>query len=280
VIASSDAGASAGRGAAGQAGSPAGLQADAARVPAAGQVRGGRSGRKPDDSAPGAAIEPPDHPDPDHVLTLRQRKVLQVIRASIQSRGYPPSLREIGEAVGLTSTSSVSFQLSVLQGKGYLSRDVGRARTVEVRLPGHPEVRPDPESGTGRMLDIASQGPVFVPLVGRIAAGAPVLAEEAIEDVFPLPRQIVGEGSLFLLQVTGDSMGAVIGDGDWVVIRQQPDAEDGDIVAAMVDGEATVKTLQRSGNHVWLMPHNPAYAPIPGDEATLLGRAVALVRRF
>jgi repressor LexA len=137
------------------------------------------------------------------------------------------------------------------------------------------------EIGKAAVTDIPSQETAYVPVVGRIAAGSPVLAEEAIEEIFPLPRQIVGEGILFMLRVIGDSMiNAAIGDGDWVVIRQQPDAHDGDIVAAMIDGEATVKTLRRSGGHVWLMPHNPACPPIPGDEASILGRAVALVRRI
>jgi repressor LexA len=129
--------------------------------------------------------------------------------------------------------------------------------------------------------DIVSQAAAFVPLVGRIAAGGPILAEEAIEDIFPLPKQIVGEGTLFLLKVAGDSMiNAAIADGDWVVVRQQPVAESGDIVAAMIDGEATVKTFKRADGHVWLMPHNPAYTPIPGDSATILGRVVAVLRRI
>jgi repressor LexA len=240
----------------------------------------GRPGRKPKGSVPTVVAEMPDHPDPDHVLTWRQRKVLQVIRESVQRRGYPPSMREIGEAVGLTSTSSVSYQLSTLQSKGYLRRDAGRPRTVEVRLPGHPAVRPEAEMDEEAGMDITSQQAAYVPLVGRIAAGGPVLAEEAIEDVFPLPKQIVGDGTLFLLKVVGDSMiNAAITDGDWVVVRQQPVAENGEIVAAMIDGEATVKTFKRSGGHVWLMPHNPAYTPIPGDEATILGRVVAVLRR-
>ena len=249
------------------------------------QAAGGPSsqpgrGRKPRESVAAFVTEMPEHPDADHVLTWRQRKVLQVIRDSVQRRGYPPSMREIGEAVGLTSTSSVSYQLATLQKKGYLRRDAGRPRTVEVRLPGQPMIRPAvsavPESGP----DIPSQEAVHVPLVGRIAAGGPILAEEAIEDVFPLPKQLVGEGTLFLLKVVGESMiNAAIADGDWVVVRHQPVAENGDIVAAMIDGEATVKTFKRSGEHVWLMPHNPAYAPIPGDDATILGRVVAVLRR-
>jgi len=240
----------------------------------------GRPGRKPKGSVPAIVADLPDRPDPGHVLTWRQRKVLQVIRESVQRRGYPPSMREIGEAVGLTSTSSVSYQLSTLQSKGYLRRDAGRPRTVEVRLPGHPAVRPDPAAEDEPPMDIASQAAAYVPLVGRIAAGGPILAEESIEDIFPLPRQIVGEGTLFLLKVVGDSMiHAAIADGDWVVVRQQPVAENGDIVAAMIDGEATVKTFKRSDGHVWLMPHNPVYAPIPGDDAAILGRVVAVLRR-
>ena len=239
-----------------------------------------KPGRKPKGSVPVVVAELPDKPDPDHVLTWRQRKVLQVIRESVQRRCYPPSMREIGEAVGLTSTSSVSYQLSTLQNKGYLRRDAGRPRTVEVRLPGHPAVRPEQVPDDGVPMDIASQEAAYVPLLGRIAAGGPILAEQAIEDIFPLPRQIVGEGNLFLLKVVGDSMiNAAIADGDWVVVRQQPVAENSDIVAAMIDGEATVKTFKRSGDHVWLMPHNPAYTPIPGDEAEILGRVVAVLRR-
>jgi repressor LexA len=197
-------------------------------------------------------------------------------------------MREIGEAVGLTSTSSVSYQLSTLQKKGYLHRDVGRPRTVEVRLPGHSPIRPEgtregevePEVLLASSFDIPSQEAIYVPLVGRIAAGGPILAEQSVEDVFPLPRQLVGEGTLFLLKVAGDSMiNAAIADGDWVVVRQQPDALNGDIVAAMIDGEATVKTFKKSDGHVWLMPHNPAYAPILGDESSILGKVVAVLRR-
>jgi repressor LexA len=246
----------------------------------------GRPGRKPKGSVPMVIPETPDKPDPDHVLTWRQRKVLQVIRDSVQKRGYPPSMREIGEAVGLTSTSSVSYQLSTLQRKGYLHRDVGRPRTVEVRLPGHPAIRPEQNGKEGEAeitadgMDIASQEAAYVPLVGRIAAGGPILAEQQVEEIFPLPRQLVGEGTLFMLKVAGDSMiNAAIADGDWVVIRQQENAENGEIVAAMIDGEATVKTLKQSDGHVWLMPHNPAFTPILGDDAAILGKVVAVLRR-
>jgi len=240
----------------------------------------GRPGRKPKGSVPLVVAEIPDHPDPNHVLTWRQRKVLQVIKDSVQRRGYPPSMREIGEAVGLTSTSSVSYQLSTLQSKGYLRRDAGRPRTVEVRLPGQPAVRPEGEEPEEADHHIPSQDAAYVPWVGRIAAGGPILAEETIEDYFPLPKQLVGNGTLFLLKVAGDSMiNAAIADGDWVVVRQQNVADNGDIVAAMIDGEATVKTFKRADDHIWLMPHNPDYTPIPGDNATILGKIVAVLRR-
>jgi repressor LexA len=170
----------------------------------------------------------------------------------------------------------VSHQLATLQKKGYLRRDPNRPRAVEVRLPDR-RAAGEHESNTA---DDRHPAPTYVPVVGRIAAGGPILAEQAVEDVFPLPRQLVGEGSLFLLRVVGDSMvDAAIADGDWVVVRQQPVAESGEIVAAMIDGEATVKTFKRRGGQVWLMPHNPAYDPIPGDEATVLGRVVAVLRR-
>ena len=252
----------------------------------------GKPGRKPKGSVPAVVPVTPDKPEPGHVLTWRQRKVLQVIRDSVQKRGYPPSMREIGEAVGLTSTSSVSYQLSTLQAKGYLHRDAGRPRTVEVRLPGHPAVRPEIEPDEEEtaeapvaVFDIPSQEAAYVPLVGRIAAGGPIIAEQRVEDVFPLPKQLVGEGEHFLLKVSGDSMiNAAITDGDWVVVRSQPNAENGEIVAAMVEGEgpegeATVKTFKKSDGHVWLIPHNPLYAPILGDEATILGKVVAVLRR-
>ena len=212
-------------------------------------------------------------------LTQRQRRVLEVIRDSIERRGYPPSVREIGEAVGLSSASSVAHQLSVLQKKGWLRRDPNRPRALDVRLPGD-SVHAAPGALPARSDEPAMPAPTYVPLVGRIAAGGPVLAEQALEDVFPLPRELVGEGNLFMLKVTGDSMvEAAICDGDWVVIRQQPNAENGEIVAAMIDGEATVKTYKRRDGHVWLLPHNPAFEPIPGDDATILGRVVSVLRR-
>jgi len=222
----------------------------------------------------------PDGPADGDGLTARQRKVLDTIREAVERRGYPPSMREIGEAVGLTSPSSVSHQLESLQRKGYLRRDPNRPRAIELTTPGTAAtdgfVGTHPDGALGEGVP----APSYVPVVGRIAAGGPILAEQAVEDVFPLPRQLVGEGQLFLLKVVGDSMvEAAICDGDWVVVRQQPVADNGDIVAAMIEGEATVKTFKRRDGHIWLLPHNSAYAPIPGDDATVLGRVVAVLRR-
>jgi repressor LexA len=228
--------------------------------------------KTPRSSEPNNVAEIPDGP-PDAVgLTPRQNKVLEVIRESVERRGYPPSMREIGEAVGLTSTSSVAHQLTTLEKKGFLRRDPNRPRAVEVRSPA-----PADPTGEGDAQPV----PAYVPVMGRIAAGGPILAEELVDDVFPLPRQIVGEGTLFLLAVKGDSMiDAAITDGDWVVVRQETTADDGEIVAALLDDEATVKTLSRKDGHVWLLPQNPDYAPIDGDEAIILGRVTAVLRRI
>jgi repressor LexA len=208
-------------------------------------------------------------------LPPRQRAVLEVIRAWVERVGYPPSVREIGEAVGLTSTSSVAYQLKALERKGYLRRDHNRPRAIGV-LP------PDADAAQLAAADDPQvPTPAYVPVLGRIAAGGPILAEQAVEDVFPLPKEIVGEGSLFLLKVAGDSMiNAAIADDDWVVVRQQSVADNGEIVAAMIDGEATVKTYKLRDGHVWLLPQNDAYEPIPGDEATILGKVVAVLRRL
>lgn len=212
-------------------------------------------------------------------LTDRQRTILNVIRESVTNRGYPPSIREIGDAVGLTSTSSVAHQLRTLERKGYLRRDPNRPRAVDVRGADNGSAAP-----AAPVTDVAGSDalpvPTFVPVLGRIAAGGPILAEEAVEDVFPLPRELVGDGTLFLLKVVGESMvEAAICDGDWVVVRQQNVADNGDIVAAMLDGEATVKTFKRAGGQVWLMPHNPAFDPIPGNDATVLGKVVTVIRK-
>ena len=221
----------------------------------------------------------PDGPTDESGLTPRQRRVLEVIRESVERRGYPPTVREIGLEVGLTSTSSVSHQLMTLQKKGFLRRDPSRPRAVDVRLPADVEA-------AGRAIDDAAERaahpqPAYVPVIGRIAAGGPILAEQALEDVFPLPRELVGTGTLFLLKVVGSSMiNAAITDGDWVVVRQQANADNGDIVAAMIDGEATVKTYQHRDGRVWLLPQNEAFAPIPGDDAVILGRIVTVLRKL
>jgi repressor LexA len=230
-------------------------------------------------------------PDRDHGdgLTTRQRRVLEVIRNSVDRRGYPPSLREIGEAVGLASPSSVSHQVSTLERKGYLRKDPNRPRAIEVLSPDsaldargyrqshdlpHDETIDETGSGDARPI------PAYVPVLGQIAAGVPITAEEVVDDVFALPRQIVGEGELFLLKVVGDSMiDAAICEGDWVVVRQQPTADNGDIVAALLDNEATVKTFKRKDGHAWLMPHNEAFSPIDGDFATILGKVTAVLRK-
>ena len=210
-------------------------------------------------------------------LTPRQRRVLTVIRESVEHRGYPPSVREIGEAVGLTSTSSVSHQLKALERKGFLRRDPNRPRAVDVR---GPEEMAEASAGADEHTETMPT-PTYVPVLGRIAAGGPILAEQAVEDVFPLPRELVGEGTLFMLRVVGESMiDAAICDGDWVVVRQQNVAENGDIVAAMIDGEATVKTFKRRDGEVWLLPHNPAFEPIPGEDATVLGKVVSVMRKL
>jgi len=204
-------------------------------------------------------------------ISARQRQILELILRTVQERGYPPSVREIGEAVGLNSPSTVHSHLSALVKGGYLRRDPSKPRAIEVTDPGR--VQPD-----------LRRAPVRdVPLLGRIAAGSPILAEEDIEDILPLPTQIVGNDPVFLLHVRGDSMtGAGIFDGDLVVVRRQPDADDGDIVAALIDGEeATIKRLHRSPGRVTLLPENPGYKPMVfTDGVQVLGRVVAVLRRI
>ncbi|MFF3565341.1 transcriptional repressor LexA [Streptomyces sp. NPDC002574] len=221
-------------------------------------------------SGAGPGRPPGDRVRPDG-LTTRQARIVEAVLQSVAQRGYPPSMREIGQAVGLASTSSVAHQVGALQRKGVLEQDPHRPRAYRVRS-ASPGVRDGAEPA--RLPEAA-----YVPVVGRIAAGAPILAEELVEDVFALPREVVGEGELFALEVAGDSMlGAAICDGDWVTVRRQPTAENGDIVAAMLDGEATVKRLKQETGHVWLLPENPAYEPIPGENATILGKVVAVLR--
>jgi repressor LexA len=217
-------------------------------------------------------------------LTPRQRSVVRVIEDSVRRYGYAPTLREIGEAVGLASTSGVSYQLSILEKKGYLSRGAGRPRTAVVLPPADPGIGPRADPAHD---DLGGPKVARVPLVGRIAAGVPIFADQSIEDIISLPRQLVGEGDLIMLRVVGDSMiDAAIADGDWVVVRRESDVENGDIVAATfesdtsADSEATVKTFKRNAGHVWLIPHNPVYAPILGDDAKILGKVVAVLRRL
>ena len=230
--------------------------------------------------------ELPDGPVDDLTgLTPRQQKVLVFLREEIEQRGYPPSMREIGAAVGLASTSSVAHQLQVLEKLGYVKRDPNRPRALEIFLPDVLKARRTLSSSDESTIDETGIGDArpdatYVPMVGRIAAGGPILAEERIEEVFPLPKSLVGDGTLFLLEVSGDSMvDAAICSGDYVVVRQQPVAENGEIVAAMLDGEATVKTFQRKDGKIWLLPHNDDYSPIDGTHATILGKVTAVLRR-
>lgn len=232
----------------------------------------------------GASIDGP--PDASG-LTSRQRDILYTLRDAIEKRGYPPSIREICEKVGLASTSSVAHQLRALEKMGFIKRDPNRPRALEVFLPevlaARRSISSADDSETFDPTGIGDSVPraEYVPLVGRIAAGAPILAEERVDEVFPLPKSLVGEGTLFMLEVSGDSMvDAAICHGDYVVVRQENTARNGDIVAAMIEGEATVKTYQKKGDQVWLLPHNDAYDPIDGNSATILGKVTAVLRRI
>lgn len=247
-----------------------------------------QSSRRTGETTPtdrGSVSELPDTPPDLTGLTPRQQRILNVLRESIEKRGYPPSIREIGNLVGLTSSSSVAHQLRVLEQKGFIRRDPNRPRALEVFIPELMAARraiasadeaPYDPTGIGDAAPEATQ----VPLLGRIAAGVPILAEEQVEEIMPLPRSLVGDGELFLLEVSGDSMiDAAICHGDYVVVRKEQTAENGDIVAALLDGEATVKTLQRRDGTPWLLPHNDAYDPIDGTHATILGKVTAVLRR-
>lgn len=207
-------------------------------------------------------------------LSEKQQAILEFIGHSVESRGYPPSMREIGDAVGLSSLSSVTHQLSRLELGGYIRRDPNRPRALEVLV--------ELPSAVSALADGGAQQPeeaAYVPLVGQIAAGVPITADQQVEEIVPLPRQLVGDGQLFMLRVVGESMiDAAICDGDFVVVRQQREAENGDIVAAMLDGEATVKVFRRRDGHTWLLPRNSAFEPILGDHAEVLGRVVAVLR--
>jgi len=233
----------------------------------------------------------PDQGEPRQ-LTERQRTTVEMIRTSLNERSYPPSMREIGDACGLASLSSVTHQLARLQQLGYLRRVPGKPRAMEVirdaegrLLTDETAASPTPPAEDSTVVDLdayraeADSRLADVPLVGQIAAGGPILAEQNVEDVMPLPRQLTGEGELFMLRVRGDSMiEAGICEDDWVVVRRQPDADHGDIVAALLEDEATVKTLKRRDVHQWLLPQNRMYEPILGDEASIMGKVVTVLR--
>lgn len=210
-----------------------------------------------------------------HGLTRRQIAILSVVKQHIDEHGYPPSIRDVAERSGLASTSSVTYQLKVLEEKGFIKRDPNRPRAVVVTMPISKETLSPEQSFDGTAKSVAA------PLIGRIAAGGPILAQQQIEDVFALPKQIVGEGEVFMLEVQGDSMiDAAICEGDWVVVRRQGDAVNGDIVAALLDEEATVKTFHRQKGQVWLLPRNERYSPIDGTHATIMGKVVAVLRKL
>lgn len=205
-------------------------------------------------------------------LSVRQRQILACIEDAMRVRGYPPSVREIGEAVGLSSSSTVHAHLETLQKLGYLRRDPTKPRAIEVRY--------DPATGSQ-----AERRPVrHVPLIGDVAAGTGVLSEERVEEVLPLPQDFTGDGNLFMLRVRGDSMiGAGILDGDFVVVRQESLVRNGDIIVAGIPGEeATVKTYSKEGDEVVLIPHNPRLEPMrfPAEEVVVFGKVVTVLRRL
>jgi len=206
-----------------------------------------------------------DHLDAS-ALPLRQQQILMAIRDSVVRHGYSPSTRQIGDAVGLRSTSSVSKHLASLEDKGFLRRSDSVSRPIDVRAFLQ---QPQVTNGDG----------VSVPVVGDIAAGTPIMAEEHTDDMLTLPRELTGRGTVFGLRVRGESMvDAAICDGDIVVVRQQHEAHTGQIVAAMIDGEATVKVYRRANGHVYLEPRNPEFDVIDGDEAVILGIVVSVLR--
>lgn len=208
-------------------------------------------------------------------LTDIQAQILQVIVQAKAARGIVPSMREIAELVGLNSVASVSYQLDNLEEKGYIRRQENLSRNVEVLIT--PEGWDDAETAENVVPMAAT---TIVPMVGTIAAGIPITADQNIDEKFPLPKSLVGSGELFMLKVKGDSMiDAAICEGDWVVIRIQNTAENGDIVAAEVDGEATIKVFKQRDGRTWLLPQNSAYEPIDGTNATIMGKLVTVLRK-
>ncbi|MTV24035.1 transcriptional repressor LexA [Nitriliruptoraceae bacterium ZYF776] len=217
--------------------------------------------------------DPPSEPTGLDVadLTARQRAILEVVHAHVAAHGYPPSVREIGEAVGLRSSSSVHGQLESLEAKGYLRRDPTKPRALEIGR--------DPDTS----LDVRPEASRNVPLVGEIAAGGPILAEERVDSVYALPKELVGDGQLFMLRVRGESMiEAGVLDGDLVVVRQQPSVEQSEMCAALIEGEATVKFFRRTrAGEVFLDPANERFEPIPvrsDQDATIMGKVVTVMR--
>ncbi|MBV7295293.1 transcriptional repressor LexA [Corynebacterium sp. TAE3-ERU12] len=217
-------------------------------------------------------------------LTDRQRRILDVIQDALKLRGYPPSIREIGDAVGLNSTSSVSYQLKELERKGFLRRDPHKPRAVDVRgLDQHsshskPKAGPKPKAAAD--LPQGATPAAYVPIVGTIAAGTPILAEQHIDDYMAMPEEIVGQGELYMLRIDGDSMkDAGIMDGDYVVVRSQQTANNHDFVAALFEDSATCKEYFEDSTGRWLLPHNDAYEPFRADEAQIIGKVVAVLRK-
>lgn len=240
-----------------------------------------------------STIPPSPKQKPDEsTLTDRQRKVLDAIRTHIDEQGFAPSFREIGDAAGLKSPSSVKHQLQVLEDKGFIRMNANKGRAIEVMAGSAPNTE-KPSQASEEATSASNVAEIYqfpteaiaeshdVPLVGRIAAGVPITAEQHVDDVMRLPERLTGSGTLFMLEVHGDSMvDAAICDGDYVVVREQNSAVNGDIVAALLDDEATVKTFRKENGHVWLMPHNPAYSPIDGTHATIMGKVVTVLRKL
>ncbi|MGY5318504.1 transcriptional repressor LexA [Neomicrococcus lactis] len=230
-------------------------------------------------------------------LSSRQLQIIDVIHRLMEEKSYPPTMREIGDASGLASLSSVTYQLAQLEERGVLRRDPNRPRAIELLIDKAEakmwaaeqkalakeapvaETSAPLSAAEEKLAALAQDNLVEVPLVGRIAAGGPILAEQSVEDTMLLPRTLTGQGELFMLKVAGDSMvDAAIADGDWVVVRRQNSANNGDIVAALLDDEATVKTFRQRDGHTWLLPQNTNYEPILGDHATIMGRVVSVLR--
>lgn len=212
-------------------------------------------------------------------ITKRQQQIYDFIRSYQTEKGYPPSVREMAAAVGLSSPSTVHAHLSALEAHGLIKRDKTKPRALEVF---EQEGNPDNNLGISQESPVAEmRGVVSLPLVGRVAAGMPILAEQNIEDTFTIPTEIASDSSSFILEVHGNSMINVgIYNGDYIIVREQPSAMNRDIVVAMIDGSATVKTFYKERGRVRLQPENDAMEPIFADNPTILGKVVALMRRL